>query len=333
MFPGVELRLYRYVSVLAEELNFTQAAMRLHVSQPTLSTQIRDLERELDVRLFERSKGGQQVRLTAAGEAFASEARLALLHAERAVQNARNSRGERSETWTLGYSPLIDFHIVHKIQRFLYGRYPSANLTFLSGHSAEHVDALIRGNIHVGIVVLTPREERVVFHSFLTERLLLAMPKEHPLATKRQLEITDLHQLPLVQLRGDIEPRFGKSLRTLFSLIRIEPRLFHRATTQAEALDVVTHHSVAALLTPAAQQSAGGRIVFRNFSDEILTINTGIAHLSETVSPMLEALKEFLAGHYGMVSGEASKKPLEAQMKLFDEHSAAPIWGVRKAYL
>lgn len=52
MYPGVELRLCRYVSVLAEELNFTQAALRLHVSQPTLSTQIRDLEKELDLRLF-----------------------------------------------------------------------------------------------------------------------------------------------------------------------------------------------------------------------------------------------------------------------------------------
>ena len=93
MYPGVELRLYRYVSVLAEELNFTQAALRLHVSQPTLSTQIRDLERDLDLRLFERTKGGQQVVLTSPGEAFAVQARLALVHADRAIQEARSARG------------------------------------------------------------------------------------------------------------------------------------------------------------------------------------------------------------------------------------------------
>jgi hypothetical protein len=130
MYPGIELRLYRYVSVLAEELNFTQAAMRLHVSQPTLSTQIRDLEREIDVKLFERTRGGQQVALTASGEAFAAEARLALVHADRAVQEARNAHGQHSGTWKPGYSPLIDHCIVHKVRRYLCDAHTAADLQF-----------------------------------------------------------------------------------------------------------------------------------------------------------------------------------------------------------
>src|SRR5260370_42080340 len=82
MYPGVELRLYRYVVVLAEELNFTRAALRLHVAQPSLSKQIRELENYLGAQVFERTK--REVRLTAAGEAFAAEARLTLFHAVRA---------------------------------------------------------------------------------------------------------------------------------------------------------------------------------------------------------------------------------------------------------
>jgi LysR family transcriptional regulator, hca operon transcriptional activator len=60
MHPGIELRLYRYVLALAEELNFTQAAFRLHVSQPTLSTQIRDLEREIDVKSLSEPEAGSK---------------------------------------------------------------------------------------------------------------------------------------------------------------------------------------------------------------------------------------------------------------------------------
>src|SRR5260370_7508567 len=72
MSPGVELRLYRYVVVLTEELNFTRAALRLHVAQPSLSKQIRELENYLGAQLFERTK--RDVRLTAAGETFTAGA-------------------------------------------------------------------------------------------------------------------------------------------------------------------------------------------------------------------------------------------------------------------
>jgi len=135
MYPGIELRLYRYVSVLAEELNFTQAAMRLHVSQPTLSTQIRDLEQEISTKPFERTRGGQQVVLTPSGEAFVAEARLTLLHADRAVQEARAAHGHHIGTWNLGYSTLIDLGIVYKVRGHLSDAHPAADFRFLSGHS------------------------------------------------------------------------------------------------------------------------------------------------------------------------------------------------------
>ena len=202
MYPGIELRLYRYVLALSQELNFTQAASRLHVSQPTLSTQIRDLEREIDVKLFERTRGGQQVVLTPSGEAFAAEARLALLHADRAVQEARAAHGQHTATWTLGYSPLIDLRIVYKVRRYLSDAHPAANLQFVSGHTSEHLDGLTRGRLQAGLVILPPRESRVVFEGLHRERLILALPKQHALTTKKHIEITDLHELPLGEIRG-----------------------------------------------------------------------------------------------------------------------------------
>src|SRR5258708_22714248 len=102
MYPGVELRLYRYVVVLAEELNFTRAAARLHVAQPSLSKQIRELESYLGAQLFERTK--RDVRLTAAGEAFTAEARLTLFHADRAVQGSQPAKRQYHCPYRIVYS-------------------------------------------------------------------------------------------------------------------------------------------------------------------------------------------------------------------------------------
>lgn len=295
MYPGIELRLYRYVSVLAEELNFTQAASRLHVSQPTLSTQIRDLERELDVRLFEGTKGGQQVVLTSSGEAFVAQARLALVHADRAIQEARAAHGQRSATLSLGYSPLIDFRVVSKVRRFLSDAHPAADVRIVSGHTAEHVDGLIRGRIDAGLVMLPAIENRVTFKVLHRERLLLALPNQHSLTKKKHIEVTDLHQLPLVKIRGDIEPRFGNSLKRLFSVIRVRPQIFHEVTTQSEALEIVSQEGIAAITTPAALSPASDRIVFRKFLDDILTVETGLAYFGEPASPILKSLRTFLS--------------------------------------
>jgi len=317
MYPGIELRLYRYVSVLSEELNFTQAAMRLHVSQPTLSAQIRDLEREIDVKLFERTRGGQQVVLTASGEAFAAQARLALLHADRAVEEARAAHGQHTGTWNLGYSPLIDMRIVHKVRRYLSDAHPAADLRFVSGHTAEHVDGLLRGRLQAGLVILPPSEDRVTCEGLHRERLILALPRQHALTTKKHIEITDLHELPLVKIRGDIEPRFGQSLQRLFAVIRVRPRIFQEATNQAEALEVVSNDGVAALTTPAAQHPASDRVVFRKFSDEILIADTGLAYFGEPISPLLKSLRQFLAETFQPLGTSWQRDGWGRQMALF----------------
>ena len=317
MYPGIELRLYRYVSVLAEELNFTQAAMRLHVSQPTLSTQIRDLEQEINAKLFERTRGGQQVALTRSGEAFAAEARLALLHADRAVQEARAAHGQPTGTWNLGYSPLIDLRIVYKVRSYLSDTHPAADLRFLSGHTAEHLDALMRGRLQAGLVILPPSENRVTFEGLHRERLILALPEQHSLTAKNHIDITDLHELPLVKIRGDIEPRFGESLARLFGVIRVRPRLVHEATTQSEALEVVSQEGVAALITPAAQRQAMDRIVFRKFFDEILIADTGLAYFGEPTSPILNSLRSFLADTFHPLAGKREMEGFAPQMTLF----------------
>ncbi len=309
MYPGVELRLCRYVAVLADVLNFTRAAALLHVAQPSLSKQIRELEDYLDAQLFERTK--REVRLTTA------VARLALSHAERAVQGARAAKGQHKGPWGIGYSPLIDLRILSKVCQHLALSHPAAEIRLISAHTSEQADGLMRGKLQAGLVILPVREDSLTCEGLYREPLVLALPERHPLVVKALIDITDLHELPLVTMRGDIEPRFGEDLSRIFGVARIRPRIFHEATTQAEALELVWEGGVAALTMPSAPYSVRERIVFRKFVDELLTVETGLAHLRENDSTILRSLRNFLFDTFHPLRGGAYGDGRARQMKLF----------------
>src|SRR5215469_15038561 len=190
MYPGVELRLYRYVAAIAEELNFTHAAEKLHVAQSALSRQIRELESYLKIQLFERDSRG--VRLTPAGEAFAAEARLTLFHAHRAVDVARAAKGQHKGPWRLGYSPLIDLRMLTKIRQHLSVTHPAADFRLASAHTSEQADGLIRGKLQAGLVIFPVQEEGLTCEGLYRQPLVLALPEHHVLAKKATIEITDL---------------------------------------------------------------------------------------------------------------------------------------------
>jgi DNA-binding transcriptional LysR family regulator len=317
MYPGVELRLYRYVAVLAEELNFTRAALRLHVAQPSLSKQIRDLEEYLGAKLFERTK--RDVRLTAAGEAFTAEARLTLFHADRAVQGARAAKGQYRGPWSMGYSPLIDLRILSKVRAHLSSAHPATDVRLVSAHTSEQVDRLVRGTLHAGLVILPIREQTVTCEGLYREPLVLALPTGHPLATRDTVQITDLDEIPLATIRGDIEPRFGEDLNRILGVARVRARIAQQATTQAEVLELVQQSGfLAGLIMPWAQHPAREGIVFRRLVDEFLTAEVGLAYLRENGSPILKSLRKFLIDVFQPLSPESSWPERRArQMTLF----------------
>ena len=141
--------------VLAEELNFTCAALRLHVVKPSCSKQVRELEDYLGAQLFERTK--REVRLTAAREAFAAEARLTLFHADRAVEGARSAKGQHKGPWSIEFSPLIDLRILSKVRQHFSLAHPAADVRLVSAYTAEQADGLMRGKLQAGLVIPCPR--------------------------------------------------------------------------------------------------------------------------------------------------------------------------------
>src|SRR6059058_3848925 len=124
--PGVELRHLRYFVAVAEMENVSRAALKLHVSQPALSRQIRDLEDEIGFCLLERT--AKSVRLTEAGRAFLNDARELLRQADEAVKKARAIASEEPTELHIGYSPAPFAEVLPKILRAFQRAMPNVHV-------------------------------------------------------------------------------------------------------------------------------------------------------------------------------------------------------------
>src|SRR5687767_6882464 len=185
----MELRHLRYLVAVAEELHFGRAAIRLNISQPPLSQQIRQLEEELKVQLFERTK--REVRLTEAGKRVVNEAHQVLARVEHfskvAAQAGGGEIGQLSVGVPLGVNPILV-----KTLRLLGKKYPGVRIELQYMSTGSQLEALRDGRISVGFLNLPVHEPMLVLEKINKESLWLALPKGHPL--------TRYHHVPLAAI-------------------------------------------------------------------------------------------------------------------------------------
>jgi DNA-binding transcriptional LysR family regulator len=222
----MELRHLRYFVCVAEELHFGRAAVRLGVSQPPLSQQIRALEDELGVKLLERSS--RKVALTEPGRLFLEEARTALAQADHAIQVARRAGRGDFGTLAIGFNPsapfvplvanaLFDFRQLH----------PDVRIELLELSAGAQVDALLRGEIDIGFLrgSLPPELPDALSATWiLDERLHVAMRPDHRLAKKRTLAFRDLDGEAMIFYARQRKGSFAGQVLEMLYDIGVEPK-------------------------------------------------------------------------------------------------------------
>ena len=201
----MQMQQLRYAVALSEERHFTRAAARLHVSQPSLSTQVRALERELGAPLFERTRGA--VGLTAAGEAFLPWARQALADLEAGRDDVRELLGRRGGRLALGATPSLTTGLLPTLLAGFHRRYPGIDLVLHEAGSPDLVDRLAAGLLDLALVILPVAARDVSTLPLAREELVLAVPPGHALAARRSVTVEDLRGLPLVVFREGYELR------------------------------------------------------------------------------------------------------------------------------
>src|SRR4051812_32588947 len=182
----MELRHLKYLVAVAEELHFGRAAIRLNISQPPLSQQIRQLEEELGVRLFDRTK--REVRLTDAGRRIMVEAQQILSQVDHLVSVAsRVSEGAIGRLSVSGPGG-VNHILVQTLQEFA-RKYPSVRIELQFMNTGLQVEALRENHIHVGFVNVPVYDAQLALETVSREPMCLAMPKNHPLARQKTVPL------------------------------------------------------------------------------------------------------------------------------------------------
>lgn len=184
----MNLRDLRYLLALADHRHFGRAAEACHVSQPTLSTQIRKLEEELGVTVVERAP--RRVMLTEAGEAIAQRARRVIAEVEQMREIARLAHDPESGTLRLGLFPTLGPYLLPHVVGPLRERYPKLELLLVEEKTAALIGRLREGRIDAAVLALPVDDDGLEHTLLFDEHFVLAVPEAHPLAAHGRRRLT-----------------------------------------------------------------------------------------------------------------------------------------------
>jgi DNA-binding transcriptional LysR family regulator len=234
----MELRHLRYFLAVAEELNFSRAAQRLHIAQPPLSQQIRQLEDELGMQLLER--GSRPLRLTEVGRFFQTEALGVIAKLDQAVAGARRI-GRGQVGWIgIGYVGSAMNLLLPPVLKRFHAEHPGVEVLLYEMLAYDLPAALLDRRIHVGFARPGIDHGELVEECLYVEPAMIAVPSDHPLAERREIAIRELADEPVVLYGGGMTRGIDSNyLLSLFRAGGIEPKVAIEAQHADSALGLV----------------------------------------------------------------------------------------------
>ncbi|MFF7399924.1 LysR substrate-binding domain-containing protein [Achromobacter sp. NPDC008082] len=233
----MNIRHIRFFTVLAEELNFTRAAARLHVAQPALSQQIKILEANMGTLLFERS--ARPLRLTDAGAYFFVQAREILAQYEQATLGVREIGRGRAGWLGIGFTRSAIYSVLPPALKAYNRQHPDVELKLFEMVTEEHERALQEHRIHVAIgrqaLPLPGFETR----ELLRERLMAVLPPDHRLARRKRIRMADLEGDAFVLYPRHPGAQYPRLIQNLCQDAGFKPRVAHQAYEIQTAIALV----------------------------------------------------------------------------------------------
>nr|WSW66050.1 LysR family transcriptional regulator [Streptomyces sp. NBC_00995] len=285
----MELRhLFAFVAV-AEELHFGRAAQRLQMAQPPLSQQIRRLEKELGVQLFERNT--RSVRLTSAGESFLQPVRTVIEDLDTAVRAAKAAgRGEYGRV-SIGFAGASSHETLPRLTRAVRAAHPAIELV-MTGQTYANV-ALARvadGSLDLGFVRLPVTQPGVRFRVIDEEELVCALPSDHPLATRDGIALEVLAGEPFVSFPANTGSTVRDAMVEACEAAGFNPRVVQEAPDSYTILALVAAGVGVTLTVTSVQHIQQSGLVYRPLAGPPIRRQAALAWRDDNPSAALRAV-------------------------------------------
>lgn len=296
----MELRHLRYFVAVAMEENVSRAALKLHLSQPALSRQIRDLEDEIGFLLLERS--AKSVRLTEAGRTFLAESQAVLLRADEAVKIARVvASGQRAEL-NVGYAPMPTVTFLPPALRLFRKQFVDVRVKLHDLSPEEMLAGLHDGGLHLAFMVRPTRAmlRGLQFEEFGRDHMRLAVGKNHPLAKLRSIAPKRIQSHSLVAYSRQEYPEYHAYLENLFGGAKAVPQIVEEHDDGVGLVTALESGSAVSILPQSLELTTGPRIKLIPIVPAPPPLVVGVAWVPSLITPaaerFLRVMRESTAG-------------------------------------
>lgn len=283
----MNLRQLQYFVAVAEEQHFGRAAMRLHMAQPPLSQQIRGLEADLGVQLLRRTT--RRVELTEAGAAYLERARAIIAAVDDAGHLARLVGGGSVGRLSIGCVGSATYSLLPALARGLSQELPGVDFAFRGEMLVpDEVSGLRSGTIDIALLRPPVADSSIAVHHLRQERLVVALPSEHPLASRRGVAVRDLRDQPLIMHSARRDSVMADAVLRLCRAAGFEPTVRHEVDETSTLVALVAGGLGAAIVPEPVSALKLGGVTYVPLSDREAVVELAVAHLADRTEPHLE---------------------------------------------
>lgn len=288
----IELRHLRYFIAVAEELHFGRAAERLHMAQPPLSQQIRQLEEYLGFQLFYRTK--RSVQITEAGQAFLEESRKLLKQLDQAIETGRQvSRGEKGQI-VIGFVSSAAYNVLPVILRAFRSQIPQVRLELHEMPTNEQLNWLREGRIDIGFLRPPIEDKTLQVRTIVREPMVVALPESHAFIEHKQIKLSSLAKEAFVLFPRPLSPRAYDQIISLCQQAGFSPNVVQEAMQMQTIVSLVAGGIGIAIVPVSLQNMQRTGVVYKPLEEPAPCAEIAVAWRQNDSSASIQQFLEIV---------------------------------------